>query len=211
MWCERRHDTRPDALGAPGPDHEASRVWVVTRTRPSTSMPSSSASRGWIHSGWPWLISFSHFEPGPTGCGSSSAGGTSASGCAHRPAEVEVLPVDVGGDPGRQRVLRPPPVRAACPSTAPACATGSGTRTGPTPSTSTPDRAVADERHVAADVLQSMRGWPAVPGHPVDAVVVPLARPRRRAPAGGTTRSWSSCWSPGSANAPWRRMYCERA
>ena len=33
---------------------------VLTRTSPPTSMPSASASDGWIHSGWRWLISASH-------------------------------------------------------------------------------------------------------------------------------------------------------
>ncbi len=37
-------------------------IRVVTRTRPLSSIPSFSASDGWIQSGWRWLISFSHFE-----------------------------------------------------------------------------------------------------------------------------------------------------
>ena len=35
-------------------------IRVVIRTRPLSTMPSSSASVGWIHRGWRWLISFSH-------------------------------------------------------------------------------------------------------------------------------------------------------
>ena len=35
------------------------------RTSPLSSMPSCSASLGWIHSGWPWLISFSHLALPP--------------------------------------------------------------------------------------------------------------------------------------------------
>ncbi len=37
-------------------------ILVLTRTRPLSSMPSASASFGWIQSGWRWLISLSHFE-----------------------------------------------------------------------------------------------------------------------------------------------------
>ncbi len=37
-------------------------IRVVIRTSPFSSMPSSSASLGWTHSGWRWLISLSHSE-----------------------------------------------------------------------------------------------------------------------------------------------------
>ena len=67
--CRRRRQ-RPmwwDAATTPGriPSvrHASITKWpirVVMRTRPFSSMPSASASDGWIHNGCRWLISFSH-------------------------------------------------------------------------------------------------------------------------------------------------------
>ena len=64
MWCEA--PTTPGRM----PSVRQARMTnqpsrVLTRTRPSTSISSFSASLGWIQRGWPWLISLSHFELPP--------------------------------------------------------------------------------------------------------------------------------------------------
>ncbi len=59
MWWDAA--TTPGRI--PSVRHASITKWpirVVMRTRPFSSMPSASASDGWIHNGWRWLISFSH-------------------------------------------------------------------------------------------------------------------------------------------------------